>query len=225
MKYSVVTIGYKSFNNILSRVNEAFNSTLKPAEFIVIVNPYGNESETKKIVDFARNDSRITRWVYCSQNIGCATAFNLGLAISDTDYIVCLSDDCGVGSITYQKMIESFKDELVGVVGVEKGGFPGEPMTPKGFLVAYRKKMVQDIGGYSEISTPLADEREFGMRAIYNGWKVNVPEGCEYIHVHDVSSNPNRPFMYLNKTVVPQGPNGFQPEQVKRLKKKIDTYL
>ena len=44
--------------------------------------------------------------MHCSQNIGCATAFNLGLAISDTDYIVCLSDDCSVGSITYQKMID-----------------------------------------------------------------------------------------------------------------------
>mgnify|MGYP003149777753 CR=1 FL=1 len=158
MKYSIVTIGYKSFNNILNRVEEAFNSTLKPEEFIVVVNPYGNESETKKIVDFVRKDSRITRWVYCSQNIGCATAFNLGLAISDTEYIVCLSDDCEVGPITYEKMISSFKEESVGIVGVERGGLPGEPMTPKGFLLAYRKKMVQDIGGYSEISTPLAVE-------------------------------------------------------------------
>ena len=225
MKYSIVTIGYKSFNNILSRVTEAFSSTLKPAEFIVIVNPYENEFETKKIVDFVRNDIRITRWTYCSQNIGCATAFNLGLAISDTDYIVCLSDDCGVGPVTYEKMIECFKDESVGVVGAERGGNPGEPMTPKGFLISYRKKMVQDIGGYSEISTPLADEREFGMRAIYNGWRVEVPAGCEYTHVHDVSNNPSRPFTYLNKTVVPQGPGGFQPEQLRRLKEKIDSYL
>jgi len=225
MKYSIVTIGYKSFNNILNRVDEAFNSTLTPEEFIVIINPYEDESETRKIVDFVKKDSRITRWVHCSQNIGCATAFNLGLAISDTDYIVCLSDDCSVGSITYQKMIESFKEESVGIVGVECGGYTDEPMTPKGFLVAYRKKMVQDISGYSEISTPLADEREFGLRAIYNGWQIRVPENCVYTHVHDVSNNPNRSFKYLNRTVVPQGPNGFQPEQIKLLKEKIKSYL
>jgi GT2 family glycosyltransferase len=156
------------------------------------------------ILDYVEKDSRITRWAYMSQNVGAATAWNLGMAISNSEYIVVLSDDCMVGPTTYENMISEFSDSDVGVVGVQWGGLIQDAApVPKGFLLAYKKSMVKNIGGYSEKSAPLADEREFCLRALANGYKAKVANNCSWHHIHDICNHPHTVIKYLGNDWIP----------------------
>jgi hypothetical protein len=56
--YSVVTIGYKSLENIKNRVNESYEGPNPPDEFILIINHYSGESWA--ILEYAKNEKRIT---------------------------------------------------------------------------------------------------------------------------------------------------------------------
>jgi GT2 family glycosyltransferase len=222
MKYSIVVIAYKKLQNLINCLHDAFNSSIPPTEFIVLINPYDQE-ETARILDYVKNEPRITRWAYMSQNVGAATAWNLGMAISNSEYIVVLSDDCRVGPTTYENMISEFyNDDSVGVVGVEWGGKSEDSAPiPKGFLIAYKKSMVKNIGGYPEKSSPLADEREFCLRALANGYKAKVANNCHWYHVHDVSNNPNTVVKYLgNECVVHECVAKYESE----IKSSIEQY-
>jgi GT2 family glycosyltransferase len=221
MKYSIVVIAYKKLQNLINCLNDAFNSSMPPTEFIVLINPYDQE-ETARILDYVQKDSRITRWAYMSQNVGAATAWNLGMAISNSEYIVVLSDDCGVGPTTYENMISEFSDSDVGVVGVQWGGLIQDAApTPKGFLLAYKKSMVKNIGGYSEKSAPLADEREFCLRALANGYKVKVANNCSWHHIHDISNHPHTVIKYLGNDWIPA--NGV-PEYEREIQSSLEQY-
>jgi GT2 family glycosyltransferase len=203
MNYSIVVIAYKKLQNLINCIHDAFNSSLPPTEFIVIVNPY-DKDETSKILDYVKNEPKITRWVYMSQNVGVATAWNLGMAISNSEYIVVLNDDCRVGPTTYENMILEFSDSDVGVVGVKWGGYIQDAApTPQGFLIAYKKSMIKNIGGYSEKSSPLADEREFCLRALANGYIAKVANNCSWHHIHDISNHPNTVIKYLGNDWIP----------------------
>jgi GT2 family glycosyltransferase len=221
MKYSIVVIAYKKLQNLINCLNDAFNSSIPPTEFIVLINPYDQE-ETARILDYVQKDSRITRWAYMSQNVGVATAWNLGMAMSNCEHIVILNDDCRVGPQTYSNMISEFNDNDVGIVGVEWGGFKTDALpTPKGFLLAYKKSMVKSIGGYSEESSPLADEREFGLRALANGYKVVVANNCSWYHIHDISNHPDTVINYLGN---PWIPTKFVSEYLDKIKNLLDAY-
>ena len=224
MSYSVVTIGYKSLDNVKRAVDQASNSSLPPDEIIVIVNPYVYNDQTGPIIDYVcspRKDSRITGWALISQNMGCAKGFNLGMSLSKSDYVVLLNDDCSVGPTTYEKMIKEFEKQDVGVVGVEAGGRPEyDPITAKGFLLAYRKKMIEEIGGYDEIASPLACENELGYRAWANGWSTVIAPGCDWFHIHDISNNVKDRINYLGEEMSPEGENPLIPKILPVLKQK-----
>ena len=109
-------------------------------------------------------------------------------------------------------MIKEFEDSEVGVVGVEAGGRPNyTPITAQGFLLAYRKQMIAEIGGYDEIASPLACETELGYRGWAQGWKTSIAAGCEWKHVHDISANIYDKINYLGEEMSPQGENPIHP--------------
>ena len=211
MDYSIFTIGWKSLNNVKLCVKEAYSSTLPPSEFCVVVNPYGED--TQKIIDYCVNEEKITRYAILSQNVGCGRAFNMAFNMCNFPYVVVLNDDCRVGPHTYEKMIREFEDEKVGIVGVERGGRPEHKrMTVKGYLLAYRLEMISDIGGYNMSNGPLADEHGLGLKAWANGWESVVAEGCEWHHVHDISSFPDQNIPFMGKPFnVSKSPEILEP--------------
>lgn len=232
MKYAIATIGYKSATNIQKAVEEAFiYSTVKPTEFVVVINPYEfNLSETERILSYVKADPRVTRWAYMSQNVGCAKAFNIGFKLCEEELIVALSDDCRVGPLTYGKMISGFSSNgfdnpLIGIVGVEAGGKSEDAVTTaKGFLLAYRKSMIDKIGGYDEVASPLGDEREFGLRAAVSGYQTKIVTGCEWHHIHDISNHPTDKINYFGKIMSPKGENPFQDRTEGILQTKINEH-
>lgn len=218
MNYSLITIGYKSVSNVLSALTEAKNSTIPPKETIVIYNPYQN-------VDiFLETNKRVDKYALLSHNIGCCKAFNLGLKMCSEQYAVVLSDDCRVGINTYEKMLNEFNDPKVGIVGVESGGSYNEKSIAKGFILMLSIKMINEIGGYDELASPLADETELGYRAWANGWKTAIAPNCQWHHVHDISNNPYAEINYLGQIVSPMGKNAVQPKYVPILQAKVEEY-
>lgn len=204
MNYSIVTIGYKSLENIKRCVEEAYSSTIPPSEFVVVINPYVYNQQTQSIVDYVCNEKRITRFAYMSQNIGCAKAFNLGFSLCLGDKIVALSDDCRVGPTTYEKMLSAFCHDKVGIVGVE-GGLPIKNFVPaKGFLLMFNKKMIEEVRGYDEEASPLADETELALRAKTFGWESVIAKDCQWYHVHDVSIHVHQPINYMGMQITPE---------------------
>ena len=114
--YAIVMIGYKSVNNIINRINEAYTDG-SPNEFILIINHYSEESY--KILEYTKNESRITRYIYCSQNIGFAKAMNLGASIARSDNLIIANDDCSTNANTHMNLSEALKEEENGVSCVE----------------------------------------------------------------------------------------------------------
>lgn len=221
MRYSITTIGYKSLNNIINRLNEAYSATLPPTEFIVVINNYSSES--LKILEHVSKDPRVTRWAFVSQNIGCAKAFNIGFSLCKEDVMVALSDDCSVFGDTYRNMVSEFLDPKVGVVGVEYGGNLSNDKwdVAKGYLVAYRKSMIDSIGGYDESFSPLADERELGLKAQFNGWSLKIAQNCQWQHYFDISSKPHTIIDYMGEKIIPAE---FVPRTYPKLQAKINNY-
>lgn len=222
MNYSLITIGYKSLDNIIKSIEEAKNSTLPPKEIIVIINSYAYNDQTPKILQYVSSSKDITRWVYCSQNIGCAKAFNIGFSLATQEVMVALSDDCRVGPNTYELMMQEFNNHRVGIVGV-KNGDPFRVIA-EGYLLAFRAQMIKEIGGYDEIASPLADETEFALRAYHHMWESAIAPGCQWSHVHDISNNPTHLINYLGEEMSPQGFNAFQYRTEEILKKKRASY-
>lgn len=220
MSYTLITLGWKSLQNIKNVYEDALNSTLPPNEFVVIINPY-DISETDKIISFVTKQEK-TRYIICSNNIGIGVAWNLGMYISKTKQVIIVNDDCRVGKDTYKKIIDEFdKDDRIGGVGVKWGNPTDKRPTPEGFLIAFNLNMIFDIGGYKEFYNPLADERELCLRGWIHGWKSSIAEGCEYSHVHDISNNPYQPIPYLGDTLIPRH---FQERMEPVIKKYIDEY-
>lgn len=222
MDYSIITIGYKSLDNIVKRTNEAYNSTRPPKEFVIVINPYGDLVETDKITEFAKADPRVTRWALMSQNIGCAKAFNLGFDLCKEECVFALSDDCSVGPETYEKMAAHFTNHNVGIVGVESGHTEGDKYSAaKGFLVAYRRSMLIEIGGYFEEFSPLACERELCMKCQHMGWSMVIASDCKWSHIHDISNNPHHTIEYMGDRITP---NDFIPLMYPKVQERIDVY-
>jgi hypothetical protein len=188
--FSILTIGYKSLENIKNRVNEAYEFS-KPNEFILIINYYSEISW--QILEYAKNEPRITRFAFMSQNIGFAKAMNLAYKMSWSENLIMLSDDCSLKYPSHELLINALTPENVGISCVEIGGSHHDTISiPKGFVLGLKSKMIKNCGDYiyDELASPLGCERELTYRAKANGYDLAKAEKCIYSHVYDISDNP-----------------------------------
>lgn len=202
MDYSIVTVAYKSAENIKRFLHEVESSTLKPKEVIVLIN-FSETETTQSILEVVQSSHSVTRWVYFSQNTGVGLPWNLGIELSTSDIVIIQNDDAAVSPDTYKMMVEGFTHEKIGVVGVKKGGLPDdEKITATGFLHAFRRSMIQLIGGFWRESYPLACERELGLRAWTFGYEtIIVP--APYAHEYTISAHPDTEIVVLGEKLIP----------------------
>lgn len=223
--YAIIMIGYKSVDNIINRINEAYSDG-SPNEFILIINYYSEESY--KILEYAKNEPRITRYIYCSQNIGFAKAINLGANISKSDNLIIANDDCATNSQTHKNLSQVLNEkEENGISCVEIGGKHGDIIPiPKGFLLAIKRSIISKIGGYiyDECASPLGCETELTYRVKTYGYNLILANNCHHQHVHDISNHPQTMINYLGVEMSPQGEKAFQFETEKLLDEKINKW-
>jgi hypothetical protein len=225
VNYSIVTIGYKSLENIKNRINEAFDGKNPPKELILIINYYSDISWD--ILEYAKNDPRITRFVFNSQNIGFAKAMNLGVSISKTPFVIMTNDDCKSNQSTYSGMVNELMSDNVGLSCVGFGTRPIDIVNvPLGFLIGIKKSIVKEIGGYvyDEDASPLGCEVELTYRTKFYGYDLSISKDRYYEHIFDISSKPKTILNYLGEEMSPQGEKPFQFETIKIMEKKINNY-
>lgn len=223
--YSVITIGYKSLDNIKHRLSESYDGPNPPDEFILVINHYSDESY--KILDFAKNESRITRFAYFSQNVGFAKAINIGYKLCKSENFIVLNDDCSINQTTLTGLVDLLDEEGIGITSILTGGYPNDPIiTPQGFILGLKKEMIEKIGGYvyDEVASPLGCERELTYRANYFGYKFKNNNSLYYKHIHDISSNPTTMINYMGELISPLGENAFQYNTLRLLEEKINFY-
>jgi GT2 family glycosyltransferase len=223
--YSFVTIGYKSLINIKNRVNDVYNGDNPPKEFILIINYYSDISWD--ILEYAKNESKITRYVFNSQNIGFAKAMNLGVSLSKSEYIIISNDDCSSEQSTYISLVNELNKNSVGLSCVDYGTRKEDLIdVPLGFLLGIKKSMINNIGNYlyDEDASPLGDEIELTYRANYYGYFLSKCNNNLYNHVFDISSNPTDMINYLGENMSPQGKNAFQFKTIRNMNNKINYY-
>ena len=219
--YAIIMIGYKSVDNIINRINEAYTDG-SPNEFILIINYYSEESY--KILEYAKNEPRITRYIYCSQNIGFAKAMNLGASIARSDNLIIANDDCSTNANTHMNLSQALKEEKNGVSCVETE--MRDIVIGRGFILGIKRFMISKIGGYiyDEIASPLGDEVELCYRAKAFGYDTVIANNCHYNHVHDISNHPQTMINYLGVEMSPQGEKAFQFETEKLLNERINKW-
>jgi hypothetical protein len=223
--YSIITIGYKSLENIKNRVDESFDGPNPPSEFILIINYYSEVSWD--ILDYAKNEKRITRFSFNSQNIGFAKGMNQGYRISKSKNLIILNDDCSINQSTLTGLVNLLNDENVGISSILFGRYPNDNVkTPQGFILGLDRNMIDNIGGYiyDEIASPLGCERELTYRANYHGYKLKTDSNLYFKHAHDISSNTSTMINYMGDLMSPLGENAFQYETLKKLDEKINLY-
>lgn len=223
-EYTVITLGYKSLENIKNRINECYNGSNPPKEFILIINYYSDIS--LDILEYAKKEDRITRFIYCSQNIGFAKAMNLGYKISTTEKLIILNDDCSINQDTCFSLTDCLKENF-GISTILRGGKHDDIIPiPQGFILGLRKDIIDKIGGYiyDEIASPLGCERELTYRIKYHGYDLHINENLYFKHYHDISNNPTTMINYLGKAISPHGENAFQYETEAQINKKIYEY-
>jgi GT2 family glycosyltransferase len=224
-KYSFVTLAYKSLDNIKQRIDDVYNGDFPPSEFIVVINYYSNISWD--ILNYIKNEPRVTRYVFNSQNIGFAKGINLGISISKYPFIIMSNDDCKSNQTTYISLIKELQKENVGLSCVNYGTRLIDTIDiPLGFLLGIKKSVIKKIGGYvyDEDASPLGCEVELTYRMKYNGYDLQKCEQNYFEHVFDISSNPKTIINYLGEDMSPQGFNAFQFETIKIMNEKINNY-
>lgn len=223
--YSIIILGYKSLQNIVSRLDECYNGPNPPKEFILIINYYSEISWD--ILNYAKNEKRITRFVFNSQNIGFAKAMNLGYKISKSKNLIVLNDDCEINQETLIGLTSLLKDSNIGISTIELGGKSEDTINvPKGFILGLKKEAVVKSGDYiyDEIASPLGCERELTYRLKVNGYDLVNNHNLYFKHIHDISNNPTATINYLGENMSPQGQDAFQFYTESELNKKIEHF-
>lgn len=223
-KYSILMIGYKSLDNVKKRINEAYTDG-NPTEFILIINYYSEESW--RILEYVKNEPRVTRFIFCSQNIGYAKAMNLAYNISLTENLIICSDDCSTNSHTHRSLINALQDPKIGISCLLYGTRTEDIINlPQGFILGIKKEAIQKSGNYiyDEIASPLGCEVELAYRIKVSGFdSIKISDGW-FSHHHDISNNPKDIINYLGIKMSPQGENAFQFETEEKLKQKIESH-
>jgi hypothetical protein len=222
--YSVITIGYKSLDNIKNRLSEVYDGPNPPSEFILIINYYSDESW--RILEYAKNEPRITRYIFCSQNIGFAKAINIGYKICQSENLIILNDDCKINQHTCFALSEMLKDNY-GISTILRGGKYDDIIPiPQGFILGLKKETIEKSGGYvyDEIASPLGCERELTYRIKVAGYDLVNDSTLYFEHVHDISNNPTTNINFLGSVVRPKGENGFQYYTESKLDEKIKEH-
>lgn len=164
-------------------------------ELIVVDN--GSFDETFSVVrDFSRSGNVVTRYVF-EPNQGLGNGHNAGLEAARGTLLAFTDDDCYPADDFLAQVWAAFADPSIGYIGgrimlhdpadypatinesVSPRTFPGRSFVPAGAVqganMAFRRKVLLDIGGFDPLFGPgalfVAEDVDVVSRASAIGWK------------------------------------------------------
>jgi len=203
-KISVVIPTY----NRLPSLKECLLSVLEndyPNFEIIVVDDFskdGTREYLKKIKDKNENiknessDKKI-KIIINNENLGVAEARNAGIKVATGEWVAFIDDDCRAEKNWLSELEKCFTEEKLGfVIGNTiyfqenyRGNFPERLVNnncaqwPGAGNIAYRKKVLDEIGGFDGVNFPYANEdTELALRAFSAGWKYVSSKKAKVYH-------------------------------------------
>jgi GT2 family glycosyltransferase len=169
-------------------------------EIIVVCN-----NTDEKLIKFATKTPSISKYVLNSVNPGIARSWNMGVNMSEGEYLFIVNDDVRIGKNSVEKLIQHMDaNPKVGVTGPRgvlwnKDGhvkYVGESEISvadaiSGFAFAIRSTAFHEVGGFDINYTPAGcEEIDFSFRISRSGWTNVVIPNLDIHHNehHGISS-------------------------------------
>lgn len=161
---------------------------------IIIVDDFSVDG-TREFLQKIKNEK--VRVFLNEKNLGVSEARNAGIEIATGEWVVFIDDDCEASKNWLIELAKEFKEEKVGfVIGNTiylqegyLGNFPerlvnnNKAQWPGAGNIAYRKKVLDEGGGFDGESFPYANEdTELALRTYSAGWRYARSERAKVFH-------------------------------------------
>jgi GT2 family glycosyltransferase len=199
-------------STIKDLLNDIQNNVDLDYEIIIICN-----STERGLINFVTKDTRVTKYVLNSVNVGVARSWNMGAEMAQGQYLCYVSDDVRIGPNaieTLSQILDSEKEVAqVGPKGdVYSNGRPEKYVgldkpeysdVISGFLFLVRTTAYFEVGGFDVAYSPAGcEEVDFSFSLRKFGWKCKVMPHLDITHneYHGVSAH--RTYIdYLNTKI------------------------
>ncbi|MFH1240362.1 MAG: glycosyltransferase family A protein [Candidatus Diapherotrites archaeon] len=178
MKSPPVSIVIPTLNNpeTLRKVLEGMLKLEYPANYeIIVVNDGSNDYTKEMLKQFDKND-KIS--VINLPRSGVCKARNAGIAKAKYDFVINMDHDCIPEKDWLKVMMTGFDSEKVGIV-TGYGGYGGTS-------TAFRKDVLEKVGGYDEDYFYYREDTDIAFKIIEQGFEIKkVPK--RYVHDHKMT--------------------------------------
>lgn len=185
MKYSIVVPVYKHFEDCTKPCLESIvrNTNLSDVEVIVVANGCGNDGTR----EFVENLGDPFKLLWFPDPLGYTLATNLGIKVSNGEYVVLLNNDCVIldwqGKSDWLRMLEKpfLEDAKMAITGPTKifSGPKIEDWEGVGmwFIIFYcamiKRHLFQELGLLDEVFNPGGGEDiDFSAKAQIAGYNI-----------------------------------------------------
>lgn len=173
MKYSVIIPTY----NRLDLLQVCLTSIIKytpdlQEKFEVIIVSNGCADGTAEFVKSLNTEKEIFKVVYWNKPIGYAKAINMGIAVSQGEYLILLNNDCRILAPDWVELLEEpflkYKNVgLSGPAGWDRTNIPWLIF----FCVMIKRELITEIGYLSEeYGLGGGEDTEYCLKAYYKGY-------------------------------------------------------
>ncbi len=171
-----VTILVATYNNevALRKTLDALLSQKYAGKYEVIVVNDGSTDGTREFLDAYKEGKSYFR-VFHQPNSGVCKARNLGIESAQYGIVVNMDHDCIAEKDWLEKMVMGFDSPKVGVVSAYD--YYG------GTSTAYRKELLEKVGGYDEEYHYYREDTDLSFKIMELGYKFRLVK-AGYIHDH-----------------------------------------
>ncbi len=204
---------YKPVFGIVQTIESIKQHINVPFEIILVI----NDEKNTDLIEYAKNEKIISKYIICSCNVGVSRAWNIGANLAEGNSLCFCNDDVEFAPRSFIKCLNVFNDfENVGQVGPEgslwhidkPGKYVGlnkieETDAVSGYFFIIPSKVYTKTGGFDNYYTPAGCEEidiSFKIRSL--GYKCLVIPETGIIHHgnHGISSR-NTDIHYLTSTI------------------------
>jgi len=177
LKFPNVSIVIATYNraNTLRKVLLAMLKLDYPARYEIIVVNDGSTDNTKEMLTREFLGNKKITIVNFEKNQGVCKARNEGIKLARYEIVVNMDHDCIPSKTWLRDLIKGFTSKKVGVVS-SYGGFGGTS-------TAFRKELLEKVGGYDEDYRYYREDTDLTFKIIELGYEYKLVK-ADYFHDH-----------------------------------------
>lgn len=205
---SLCIITMNRFNDLRDTLSDIYNQNFVPKEILILDNNSNNFTR-EKYLKFKKYQN--LKFFYSSENLGVAGGRTFILKKATQKYIVELDDDINLTDKNFFKKIsQSFSsvDSNVGILAFKIINFHNKKIQRKEYPFyyksfkhkqvecawfigaghAFKKQLIDQLGGYRDFFPYGSEEQDLALRAIDNGYKINYIPSISLFHKQNPDS-------------------------------------